>query len=626
MKNTYFFILSLVMTLLSNVVFSQDPTILYAAEIYGDGFYEIDTADGTYAIITTSTITSDFGDVSGTYGLALNPITEEMFALYQSDDGACDRRLGTIDLETAIITDIANAGNLTDIEFGVDGTLYGTTGTSCSDDYSLVSINTVTGATTPLLSYAIQGNGGSIGYNPFTDEMFYMNSSSVSTIDLDATLETTFPADEPTVEIHGICFLEEDLAWVVNYTDLYSFQPSTGTFTYLESVGVEHHSIAFGPPECLPIEATATATTICEGDEVTLTTEAVGTVTWDMGIEDGVAFVPGVPGTYTYTATSDNADECPESVTIEVLGPPTVIPGAGDLNFCVDETITLSAGGDADTYVWNDGEPLELNPPAGTYTFTLTGSYDAGCLTAVSESIVVTVHDLPIITATASANPVCFGNEVTLSGSGALTYEWDAPSVEDGIAFETETVGTTTYTVTGTDDNECSATATLDLEVVEEISIASFIVEPELLGADGSINITIAGGAPTYTFDWDNDGTGDFDDDEDLTGITGGTYTVVIQGGAGCSSTATYTVDSQLSVKALNNTSISLYPNPTTQDVTIEAEGAFNYQLLTVNGAVLVNGTATDKALVSLEGLAAGTYIINLTVGENTTTVKVVKE
>ena len=50
---------------------------------------------------------------------------------------------------------------------------------------------------------------------------------------------------------------------------------------------------------------------------------------------------------------------------------------------------------------------------------------------------------------------VCFGDNVTLAGSGASTYTWDN-GITDNTAFTASS--TTTYTVTGTDGNNCSNT------------------------------------------------------------------------------------------------------------------------------------------------------------------------
>jgi hypothetical protein len=65
------------------------------------------------------------------------------------------------------------------------------------------------------------------------------------------------------------------------------------------------------------------------------------------------------------------------------------------------------------------------------------------------------------------------------------------------------------------------AQPTVTLESVDSTTCFGF--------SDGSINISVSGGLPPYTFDWDNDGVGDFDDPEDLTGLPAGNYTCVVK-------------------------------------------------------------------------------------------------
>ncbi len=148
----------------------------------------------------------------------------------------------------------------------------------------------------------------------------------------------------------------------------------------------------------------------------------------------------------------------------------------------------------------------------------------------------------------------------------------------------------------------------------------------ELLGDDGSIDLTVTGGIPDYTFDWDMDGTGDFDDDEDLTGLVAGTYTVIVRGGAGCESTGTYTVNSQLGISEFGTSNINVYPNPTVNNVNIELAGMFQYELVAINGDILLRGTATDKETLSLIDYANGVYFISVKSESNSATLKVVKK
>lgn len=380
-------------------------------------------------------------------------------------------------------------------------------------------------------------------------------------------------------------------------------------------------------PECSAMTVTATATEVCEDEEVTLDAEADGTISWTGGITDEEPFIPGPPGTYTYTPSSDDPEVCEGApIEITVVGLPTVIAGAGDLIFCEDESITLSAAGDADVYEWNDGEDLDLMPGAGTYTFTLTGAYTEGtCLGENEDEVTVEVVDLPTISGSSDVDVTCVGNEVTLTGSGGVSYTWDDAVVTDGVPFTTTMIGTTTYTVTGTDENGCVNTGTVDVEVVDLVSISGTTTD-EIMGGDGGIDITVSGGAPAYTFDWDNDGTGDPDDTEDLTDLAAGEYTVIVVSEAGCSDTATFSVRGQLSINNLDEQVINIYPNPTAADVTIEWAGNFQYTLSAINGDVIFTGNGMNKKMISLADLSDGIYFITLNSDEVTKTSKIVKK
>jgi len=68
------------------------------------------------------------------------------------------------------------------------------------------------------------------------------------------------------------------------------------------------------------------------------------------------------------------------------------------------------------------------------------------------------------VTAITTANAVCPGNSVTLSGSGAASYTWTG-GVINGVAFIPNT--TFTYTVTGTDVNNCTDNDVVTITVTQ---------------------------------------------------------------------------------------------------------------------------------------------------------------
>ncbi|MFT5822840.1 MAG: hypothetical protein ACI8ZM_004097, partial [Crocinitomix sp.] len=268
-----------------------------------------------------------------------------------------------------------------------------------------------------------------------------------------------------------------------------------------------------------------------------------------------------------------------------------------------------------------DGEAIE--PEAGEYVFTVLGTDDeTGCENTAEVEVVV--YELPEVLATASDEEICLGESVTLNGDGATDYVWD-PEEEDGVEFTPDAIGTTTYTVEGTDDNGCVNEASIDITVYEALEIV-FTMTDEIFGSDGEIDITVVGGSPAYTYDWDNDGTGDFDDTEDLTGLTCGEYTVVVMCDAGCTATETITVGCQVGIDELNGLQVAVYPNPASEMVTITLEGTFNYTLTTINGDVVLNGNGFNTEEISVDELAKGIYMINVFAGDHSTVIKLVKE
>ena len=175
-------------------------------------------------------------------------------------------------------------------------------------------------------------------------------------------------------------------------------------------------------------------------------------------------------------------------------------------------------------------------------------------------------------------------------------------------------------------NNGSVASTKFNRVVYEAISI-SFSVIPELMGDDGSIDITVSGGLPAYSFDWDNDGTGDFDDDEDLTGLTEGTYIVVVMCDAGCNGTEVIEVGStQASIETNNERNLSVSPNPTSDLVTITLEGSFVYSLVGVNGAVLATKKSVNQAQLDLSEFADGIYFLEIQSENGSETVKLVKQ
>tara|TARA_B110000037_G_scaffold19297_1_gene20531 strand:+ start:12674 stop:14362 length:1689 start_codon:yes stop_codon:yes gene_type:complete len=375
---------------------------------------------------------------------------------------------------------------------------------------------------------------------------------------------------------------------------------------------------------CIPLAIEASETSLCFDEDLVLTATGEGEVTWEDGVVNGEEFIPETTGIITYTVTSDTDEDCPNTIDIEIFELPEVGATVDEDVICFGDTIILVGEGTATEYSWDSDDVIDgvdyVPGEVGPITYTVTGVDDNGC--EAEDEITITVNELPEVVAEVSDNEICLGEEVVFTGSGALTYTWDSEEVEDGVAFSPTETGM--FSVLGIDANGCENTASVDVTVYPTLEITYTSVD-EIFSGDGEIDITVTGGNPTYSFDWDNDGTGDFDDNEDLTGLVAGTYIVAVEDEAGCTATATVVIEGQVSL-AEDKLEVSAYPNPTNGVVTIVYNGNFNYTLYGIDGAQLIQGSGVNNQPVSIENYAAGLYYIAVSIADKNAVIKLVKQ
>ena len=210
----------------------------------------------------------------------------------------------------------------------------------------------------------------------------------------------------------------------------------------------------------------------------------------------------GIGGT-TYTVKHVTSGLCPSyaTQTVTVNDLPTVSAGT-DQSICNDGTTVTLSGSGATTYLWDNGVldgisfTPTLAPPVLTTTYTVTGTDANGC--SNTDQVDVTINKLPEVLAGTDQTICNDGTTVTLNGSGALTYVWDN-GVLDGVSF-IPPLGTTTYTVTGTDANGCSKTIQVGVTVNDLPTV--WAGTDQSICKDGSTVTLNGSGAATYL--WDN--------------------------------------------------------------------------------------------------------------------------
>lgn len=282
------------------------------------------------------------------------------------------------------------------------------------------------------------------------------------------------------------------------------------------------------------VTATSTTTTICSGNSVTITASGASAYNWQPGNLTGSSIIvsPAVTNTYTVTGTAANGCTGTATRTITVNTTP-VVSASGPGAICLGNSANLSATG-ASTYSWTPG-PLSGSTvsvsPVSTTTYVVTGTAANGCTAQATTT--VTVHQLPTVTATISAAQICVGSSAVLTAGGAINYSWQ-PGNLSGSPITIVPVTGTTYTVTGTDANGCSNTATTSVTVNPSPTVA-LTYSPSGNSCEGETFTLDASGATNYTWQPGN-----------LSGAqimpvlnVSETYTVVGTDNNGCSDSAT---------------------------------------------------------------------------------------
>ncbi|WP_070137958.1 glycine-rich protein [Crocinitomix algicola] len=276
---------------------------------------------------------------------------------------------------------------------------------------------------------------------------------------------------------------------------------------------------------------------------------------------------------------------------------------------------------------WYGGGSGAGQAAAGGGSSYIDGLEDASTTAGLREGngqVIITVLCLGL-TLEEFPSEICFGEAIVFEASSETggTITW-SDGIENGVSFTPDAVGTIVYTATSSSEADCDAT--VEITVIESPTVDSYVSTDEIIGGDGEIDITVSGGAPGYLYDWDNDGTGDFDDSEDLTGLDGGLYTVVVQDENGCEVSSEIEVNSQLSINDIPTAQVLVFPNPTTSVVQIQFNGQFDYQVLTVDGKVLLMGNGFNNIDIDLEDFSSGTYLLELKSNNQLYQSKIIKE
>lgn len=274
------------------------------------------------------------------------------------------------------------------------------------------------------------------------------------------------------------------------------------------------------------------------------------------------------PGDYTVTVTDNSAVPVTATDNIEVQSPPSlginlvsVLPscfgfsdGSVEAEVFLDGVPQTNPGSDF-SFTWNTttaNTRILFNQPSGFYSVTVTGP--TGCTATAST----TLSQPPAIrTVGASSFPtdascsgfadgainlaVTGGNTVT---TGAYTFTWDngIPSSTGTSTNVPDLLPGNTYSVTITDDSNCTSDTSFFVGAAKTLIISSGITDVQCFGETNGSILATGSTLPAsdedlpYTFAWSSFNTPPVETDREttITDLAAGNYFLTMTDATGC--------------------------------------------------------------------------------------------
>ena len=377
--------------------------------------------------------------------IAFAPIATTTYTVTGTASNGCTNT-GTVLVTVNPLPTITALASQTTVCAGTQITLNGNGGVSYSWNNGVT--NGVAFTPTANTTYTVTGTGLN-GCTKNATVAIVVNSLPTITA---VASETTVCAGTPvTLNGNG----GNSYSWDNGVIDGMAFVPAvTGTYTVTGTnssgcINTANVGVTVNPNPTISV--TASDEEVCAGSQVTLSGNGAITYTWNNGVMDGIAFVPGVSSNYTVTGIDINGCENSTSVYVTVHEIPNVVANVTDNEICEGQNVVFYGSG-AQSYTWNNSIVNGISAVlSSSGTFEVIGIDGNGCTN--SDEVEVIVNATPSIslgvdtTICASNAPLELGVDETFAD-----YNWN-----NGASTSTIQVNQTgSYSLTVTAANGCT--------------------------------------------------------------------------------------------------------------------------------------------------------------------------
>jgi hypothetical protein len=243
----------------------------------------------------------------------------------------------------------------------------------------------------------------------------------------------------------------------------------------------------------------------------------------------------------------------------------------------------------------------------GVYGINITDA--RGCM--IDTTIQITTNAPTLISST-QTNVSCFGlangaiDVTIIQGVPSYLFEWNNGATTEDLS----NLNPGTYELSVRDGNGCFTDFTYTISEPSAIALFATATSADISN-NGTIDLSISGGTPAYSIQWNNNET-----TEDLTNLAPGLYTVTVTDANGCQAATAGEVifENTNTVSELENNDWTIFPNPSNNDATIKWNNNKVDEIFITdsNGKMISKKSVLDLNEFQVENLESGIYFVNL--------------